>query len=130
MRSIIASLALGISLFVSSCAIVVSEEPYEPPPIRTGDLGLYWTFDGFGGCGVVEEVRVTLLDPDGFIYDDALYDCDYEGVVYEDLDEGFWSVDLDGIDRYGRVQYRSGPQTVDVIGEAHNDYTIDLGIAR
>lgn len=130
MRSLIGSLALALSVFVSSCAIVVSEEPYDPPPISRGDLGLYWTFDGFGACGGVEDVRVTLVDPDGFVYDDALYPCDYEGVVYEELDEGFWSVELDGIDRYGRVQYRSGVQTVDIIGNANNDYTIDLGVAR
>ncbi|MCA9551918.1 MAG: hypothetical protein KC933_17905 [Myxococcales bacterium] len=95
-----------------------------------GALTLYWTFDGTGSCGAVDEVRVTLTDPDGFIYDDARYPCSYGGVVYDDLVEGLWRLGLDGLADDGRLLYAADPQNVVVIGAADNIYTIDLGAVR
>lgn len=95
-------------------------------PGTGGALTLYWTFEGWGGCGEVDELRVRLTDPDGYVYDDARYACDFGGVTYDVLAHGIWQVSLDGLDRFGRVLYRAGPRNVVVIGGASNEYTIDL----
>lgn len=99
-------------------------------PDTGGALGVYWTFDGEGRCGEVYDVRVELYDSDGFVYDDALYPCDYGGVIYDVLAHGVWTVYLDGLDAMGRSVYRSGSRNVVVIRGAQNDYTIDLSSMR
>lgn len=95
-----------------------------------GTLTVYWTFDGFGGCGTVHQLRVQLVDPDGFIFDDADYSCDFGGVSYDGLSEGLWNLRLDGIAMDGRVLFRSEPRNLVVIRGANNDYTVDLSSYR
>jgi hypothetical protein len=99
-------------------------------PGAGGSLTLYWTLDGAGSCGAVDDVRVTLKDPDGFIYDDARYPCSYGGVVYDGLIEGLWRLSLDGLAADGRLLATAGPQNVVVIGSADNVYTLDLSAVR
>lgn len=96
-------------------------------PSTGGALTVFWTFDGSGFCGAVDEVRVRLADNDGFVFDDARYDCAYGGIIYDVLAHGVWSVSLDGLDGMGRVIYRAPERNVVVIRGAQNDYTIDLG---
>ena len=127
MRSLFASLAIGLSLFTSGCFIAVEDDVdvVDPVPAR-GDLGIYWTFDGYYDCGVVDEVRVTLIDPYGYEYDDSRYGCAIGGLVYEEVDEGWWTIELTGYDRYGRITYGSGPVDVYVNAFAHNEFDIDM----
>ena len=99
-------------------------------PSAGGSLTLYWTFDGSGACGAVQDVRVTLEDPDGFVYDDARYLCEYGGVAYDGLIQGLWRLTLDGLDGMDRLVATAGPQNVVVIGAADNIYTLDLGSVR
>ncbi len=95
-----------------------------------GDLTVYWTFEGRGLCGDIFDVRVTTRDPDGFIYDDALYPCDFGGVVYEHVIDGLWTVDVDALDDTGRLLYQTYDRGVVVIRNANNDYTLDLDRVR
>ena len=128
MRTLLASLALGLSLFASGCFITVEEDVdvVDPVPAR-GDLGIYWTFDGgYYDCGAVDEVRVTLFDPYGYEYDDSRYGCAIGGLVYEEVDEGWWTIELTGYDRYGRILYASDTVDVFVNAFAHNDFDIDM----
>lgn len=99
-------------------------------PSAGGSLTVHWTFEGSGSCGAVADVRVTLEDPDGFVYDDARYPCGYGGVVYDGLIQGLWRLSLDGLDGMGRLISAAGPQNVVVIGSADNIYTLDLDSVR
>jgi hypothetical protein len=102
------------------------------PPVyvaQFGDLSLYWTFDGFTGCGSVRDVRAIVYDADGILYDDSVYSCVFEGASYTDVIEGNWTVELYGLDGGGRVIYESTSRRVLVIGNADNQFTIDLGAA-
>jgi hypothetical protein len=131
MRSVFtSSLALATSLAatlsLAGCFIAVEDDDhFEPGPVARGDLSIAWTFDGFGWCGEVEDVRLTLIDPEGFIYDDTRYGCGVESILYEQVDEGWWTIDLEGIDRYGRIIY-AGSAELWVAGNAYNEYDIDL----
>lgn len=93
----------------------------------TGSLTVYWTFDGYGDCGMVDDVRVRLIDPEGFVYDDARYNCEYGGIVYDVLSSGRWRITLEGMSFGGRVLYRMADHDIEVIPSASNEYTIDLG---
>ena len=95
-----------------------------------GDLTVYWTFEGQGSCGPVNELRVTLRDPSGFIYDDALYPCDFGGVTYEFVTDGLWNMDVDGLDASGRLMYQTFDRGLVVIRNANNEYTLDLDAVR
>jgi hypothetical protein len=127
MRALLSSVALGLSLFASGCIIVEEDDPVitDPVPAR-GDLGIYWTFDSYDGCGDVSDVNVALYDPYGDLYDDSLYGCAIGGLTYEQVDEGWWTVELTGYDRYGRVVVSSGSVDLFVNGFANNDFDIDM----
>jgi hypothetical protein len=120
-------LALATTFAVSGCFIAVEEDDdfVDPIPVARGDLAVSWTFDGYYDCGSVEEVQITLIDPDGFIYDESRYSCAVEGIVYEEVDEGWWSIDLVALDRYDRILYGGGADLF-VNGNAFNEYDIDL----
>lgn len=93
-----------------------------------GSLTLYWTFEGWDGCPDVDELRIQLIDPDGFVYDEAGYACDFGGVTYDGLSHGVWRIGMDGLDRFGRVLYRAAPRNLVVIRGADNVYTVDLSV--
>jgi hypothetical protein len=128
MRSLFNTLALATAAaLLPGCFIAVEDDDdFDPPPVvARGDLSVVWTFDGYYDCGPVDEVRVTLTDPDGVIYDDSRYSCAVEGIIYEQVDEGWWTIDLIAVDRYGRVLY-GGVADLFVNGNAFNEYDIDL----
>src|SRR5690606_21482303 len=54
-------------------------------PATLGDLSLNWTFFEDPSCLDVYEVRVTIEDPFGSIYDDSYYDCGAAGVLYSNV---------------------------------------------
>ncbi len=126
MRLFSATLALGITLAASSCVVAIEDNgPIDRGPPR-GDLSVSWTFDGYGDCGDVVDVHIVLVDPDGFTYDDSRYDCSLAGVVYEQVDEGWWTIELTGLDVFDRVLYRSETSDVFIEANADNGYDIDL----
>ena len=92
-----------------------------------GQLRVFWTFGGSGECGVVNQVRVTVVDPNGVLFDDARYPCSYSGVEYGSVQEGLWTVSLDGLDDVERILYQTQDRGVVVIRGADNSYTLDLG---
>jgi|SRR5687768_1609918 len=123
-------LTLALASTLTGCFIAVEDDDdFSPPPptVARGDLSVLWTFDGYADCGSVDEVRITLIDPEGYVYDDSRYGCAIGGLIYEQLDEGWWTIDLSGIDRYGYVLY-SGSADLFVNGNAFNEYDIDLSI--
>jgi len=69
---------------------------------------------------------VSLIDPFGYEYDDSRYGCAIGGLVYEEVDEGWWTIELTGYDRYGRILYGSGAVDVFVNAFAHNEFDIDM----
>ena len=91
-----------------------------------GALRVFWTFDGSGFCGAVTEIRVTAVDPDGVLFDDARYPCDFEGVEYSSVQDGLWTVSMDALDDTGRILYQTRDRGVVVIRGADNSYTLDL----
>lgn len=95
-------------------------------PYLTGQLTLYWTFQGDPACLEVQEVRVTAVDPAGFVWDDSRYPCDFAGIIYDDVPAGVWSVTLDGIDATDRVVYSATDAAVTVFAGRTNEYTVDL----
>ncbi len=121
-------LALTLALF-SPAACELSVTDPDPPVYveRLGDLSVFWTFDGFSGCGSVRDVRAIVLDRDGTLYDDSMYSCAFEGATYTNVVEGTWTVELYGLDGAGRAIYESTARRVLVIGNADNQFTIDLG---
>jgi hypothetical protein len=123
--------ALGLSLLTPACFVSVEDDP---GPIvverQRGDLSVFWTFDGFTGCGSVRDVRVIVYDFDNVLYDDAVYSCAFEGASYEQVLEGEWEVELYGLDAGGFSIYESGRRDVSVIGNADNQFTIDLGVVN
>lgn len=129
MRSLLASLALGMTIFASGCFVEVvddDDDTFDQRP-AIGDLSVAWTFDGFGDCGDVRDVHILLIDPDGFIYDDTRYSCAVSSIVYEAVDQGWWSVELSGIDRYGRTIYFDS-EDIWVEANAFNEFDLDLRV--
>ncbi len=128
--------AQGVLLYAleSSTAVQVvagAHQEYDLRIVSQGSgLTLYWTFEGLGSCGIVDEVQVQLTDPDGFIFDDSRYPCEYGGVSYDAMMEGLWALDIDGVAADGRVHYRAAPRNLVIIEGANNDYTIDLDSYR
>lgn len=106
-------------------AFIDQEYFYEVPAIGA-DLTVQWIFAGAGACGDVDALQVKLIDPEGYIYDDATCPCDFGGLTYEGIREGLWNISLDGLSASGRVLYRSPAQNIAIIPDAHNNYTIDL----
>ena len=92
----------------------------------TGTLTLFWTFDGSGACGQVQDVRVMVTAPDGTLFDDARYPCSGKGVTYDFVPAGDYTVSMDGIDGTGRIVYRSQVYTATVVAGKVNEYIIDL----
>ena len=92
----------------------------------TGELSIYWTFDGFGDCYEVADVRVRIWGPEGALYEDTIYPCDFGGVLYDSARPGTWSVSLEGLSPSGRLLYAADDRLLDVFAGASNDYTIDL----
>ena len=121
--------ALALATTVSGCFIAVEDDDdFHPPPVvARGDLSLLWTFDGYADCGAVDEVRVELIDPEGYVYDDSRYGCAIGGLIYEEVDEGWWTIQLTALDRYGYVLY-AGSADLYVNGNSFNEYDIDLSI--
>jgi hypothetical protein len=97
-------------------------------PFTTGDLTIFWSFDGTASCGAVDEVRVRLRDPFDRLYDDARYDCRSTGVLYEELQTGDWIVRLDGIDPYDRILFQSGSRMLTVLPDRSNEFDVELGV--
>ncbi len=107
-------------------AAFVHQEYFFEVAVLGGELTVQWSFEGFGQCGEVDALRVKLRDPEGFIYEDATYPCEFGGVTYEGLEEGLWNLGLEGLSASGRVLYRSPAQNIAIIQGAHNDYNINL----
>ncbi len=97
---------------------------------ETGSLTIYWTFDGSGRCGDIERLRVRLHDGRGYVYDDASYDCVYEGIVYDAMPKGTWFLDIDSVDYSGRLIDRATDIAVFVEAGSTNAYTVDLSGSR
>lgn len=99
-------------------------------PDVSGALTIYWTFAGSGRCGEVFDLRVLLVDPDGFVYDDDTYDCEFGGITYDVLPSGRWRLSLDALDSRGRVVYRASDLDLRVLARSSNEYTVDLTEVR
>lgn len=93
---------------------------------ETGQLTIYWTFEGSGRCDDIRSLRVRLHDGNGYVYDDDTYDCTFSGLVYDLMPKGAWYLDLDAIDFGNRVTYRATDVALYVEANAGNDYTVDL----
>lgn len=91
-----------------------------------GSITLYWTFEGSGVCGFVQDVHVTAYAPDDTVYDDYTYPCTDGGVQYPTAPMGTMQILMDGIDDTGQVIYRSAAANVTVEAGASREYTIDL----
>lgn len=92
----------------------------------TGDLIIYWTFNGSGVCGGVARVRVILRDPSGNVFDDNTYPCADTGVQYGALPEGLWTTTLQGLASGGQILFASTNQTLEVVAGSSNQYVVDL----
>lgn len=92
----------------------------------TGSLGVSWSFSGTAGCGEVVDVRVTLRDPSGALYDDARHPCDSGGVEYVFLEPGRWTVELQALNDVGRVIFRLAAREIVVEERAFNEYNFIL----
>ncbi len=90
------------------------------------ELSLYWTFEGFGDCLDVSDVRIQLWGPRGTLYEDTTYPCDFGGVLYESVQPGLWSVTLEGLSPSGRSLYVASDRNLDIFAGSNNSYTIDL----
>lgn len=95
-------------------------------PSTSGDLTLFWEFDGLTTCGFVDDVRVRLIDPFDVVYDDARYDCRSQGVFYPNLQTGEWLVQMTALGATGDVLFRSEEQVVQVLQDESLEYVIDL----
>lgn len=93
---------------------------------ETGQLTVYWTFEGSGRCDDIRSIRIRLHDGNGYAYDDDTYDCDFGGLVYDLMPKGVWYLDIDAIDFGNRITYRASDVALFVESNASNDYTVDL----
>lgn len=94
-------------------------------PATVGDLSLNWTFFGNPSCIGVYEVRVTLEDPFGTLYDDSFYPCATGGVLYTNVISGDWYVWMDAFNSQGILLYK-GEGVVEVLPNTSNVYDVDL----
>ncbi len=95
-------------------------------PFSQGSLTINWIFEGSGACLDVYDLHVVLIDPFAYIYDDALYPCDYGGLTYDDLMAGSWHVTLHALDASGRLIYAAENRPVVVEAYSENEATIEL----
>ncbi|MDF1565422.1 MAG: hypothetical protein P1V51_20460 [Deltaproteobacteria bacterium] len=120
----------NVMLYQGVAAITVSQGQADTYTVdllaTTGDLLIYWTFQGSGVCGGVDGVRVILRDPSGATYDDATYNCTDTGVQYSGVVQGNWSATLQGLDSQGRILFASGNQLLQVLAGQSNQYVVDL----
>lgn len=96
-------------------------------PAATGDLSVYWSFEGDTDCTTagVSSVTYTLYDPTGAAADSSTFDCTAGGISWTGLDPGSWSIDLDGLDAGGNAAY-SASASVPVVAGQENSYQVDL----
>lgn len=101
-------------------------------PIRTGSLGLLWTFlypaqTAIESCAVagVVDIDVVLVGPGGQEVTDT-FNCEAAaGASFDNLEAGTWTVLVDAFGRYHNADIHLYEATVDVVVVA--DTEIDLG---
>lgn len=95
-------------------------------PPSTGDLTIFWTFEGDDRCGAVDDVSVLLEDPFSSVFDDADYPCDFGGVTYDQIIAGLWRVSLRGRNGDNQILFRADGRDVRVVANTDSRVTIDL----
>ena len=103
---------LAAALLLSSCVA----------PTPRGDVSFFWSFAGEQSCARarVWEVDVTLVDADDSVVLAETVLCEGDGLLYEDLLEGEYTVFLDAFDRRGN-QLFEGESSFFLEGGALND---------